>query len=728
MFSLAKFVDEQLNFFGDVLDKRPSQVSRSLRDPLLLVLDDNLPLKSKVSTLLTSELASQKVWAITNIARLVSMNIECDDLVKEIPRCFLSKSAKVELAAAKTAYALLWHDSAHYTPFFLKPIIDRISAVPAIEYAQCIELMAPSISPDESFSSFMPLIKKLFEKDESHQHAGSMVVKNIPSLSITEEDFNNILLNSKVFVNEYLSPTIAHNFSHKHNEYGINCLEVTLPNKLIELEGKDKSYREGVTKFFIDFMDRIKIQTLYSNVHNGFEWATSNPKIALAIIQRIEIISKSRFVDLVNKVYLLLPYIANCNDCQVRKMLPKALIEHPSLFKGPESSLKTVFTQLGNDKDPNVKIAFLENLDQIYNSLLINNKNLNGKNENLDGTLLTLYQSLLKDSDIKVVEKLITDTPLMFVALAKNRPPSIMNLFIQVLKQFQNRWRFFTRILREIEQFPTPTLVSGIKPLLTIICEAVKINPQALVVPVTSFFAFCIHQKFDCLKLPDLLKFLAFEFGKSPDFHLRIVYIKLAQSLLDEFDDDRQFFIEHIWSFLYEYKDEKVEFVYIKLLEFLADYVQKYKVRDSVKQSQEVQTVLNNKKFIDSTNPEIHNLVEYIRPLLPSHTRSLSAQPSLDKIPSIVDKSSPRLKRPIRTSSSPNHPQAHNIQNHLPHTSQSNRMSAPTCKNIPRPVASSNRKTSPKITSSRRSSYNPSSPMIKSSSNSGISSMRFPRL
>mgnify|MGYP001071254233 CR=1 FL=1 len=82
MFSLTKLVDETQNFFGDILDKRPSQVSRSAKDPLLLVLDDNLPLKEKVSKLLKSELASQKVWAITNIANLVSKNIECMNCIQ----------------------------------------------------------------------------------------------------------------------------------------------------------------------------------------------------------------------------------------------------------------------------------------------------------------------------------------------------------------------------------------------------------------------------------------------------------------------------------------------------------------------------------------------------------------------------------------------------------------------------------------------------------------------
>ncbi|OHT03092.1 hypothetical protein TRFO_29551 [Tritrichomonas foetus] len=708
MFSLAKFVDEQLNFFGDVLDKRPSQVSRSLRDPLLLVLDDNLPLKSKVTSLLHSELASQKVWAITNIARLVSMNINCDDLIKEIPKCFLSKSAKVELAAAKLCHALLYYDAAKYTEFFIKPVMDRITAVPAMEYAQCIELMAPQIDSIDSISSFVPLIKKLFEQDDSHQHAGSLIVKNIPTIDVTEEEFQTIFLTSKVFVNEYLSPQIALNFSEA--KFGENWLEVTLPNQLLQL---DERFHQGVAKFFVDFMGRIKTPNLYSSVHDAFDWAVKDPRIALSIIQKVDIVSKSRFVDLVNKVYQLLLTIANFNESFIRKDLPKILVDNPMLFNAPENVLKQVFTSLGNDSDPIVKCAFLEQLEIIYNSTKLSRTKEH---------ILMLYQNMLKDNDIKVLEKLVTETSSMFVVLADQRPSQIMNLFLHIAELFKTRWRFFSKILRSFEMFPTNTLVYGIKPLLSLICEAVKVNPQVLMPQVISFYTFCIHSRFDCLKLPDLLRYLAHEYGKSEKYQMRIVYIKLANSLLNEFNDDRSYYIENIWSHIAEYKNESVEFVYIKLLEYILAFIPKYDVKDSNRLTQDVLSILSNKKFCDSQNPDIVYLISRIKPLVPNQPRSMSAQPSFEHLPAIVDKTSPRLRRPINTPQSPHRGNASGAF-------QSGSPNAPI-KMPPRPNQPSCRKPSPKVsTRPRPQSFMPNTrSMVKSSSNSGINSMRFPKL
>jgi hypothetical protein len=198
-----------MNFFGDVLDKQPSQVSRSSRDPLILIVNDSLPLRNKVASLLSSELPSQQIWAITNICKLVSHGIPCDDLVAEIPRCMWSKSAKVELAAANTAYALLYHFPAKYTHIFIGPILERMGAVPAIEYAACIEKMASAISPDDVNQAIIPLLDRLFDQDVNHQNAACHLLKFLPitESAVTPDSFLKYL-RSAVLVNIHLTDVV----------------------------------------------------------------------------------------------------------------------------------------------------------------------------------------------------------------------------------------------------------------------------------------------------------------------------------------------------------------------------------------------------------------------------------------------------------------------------------------------------------------------------------------
>lgn len=768
MFSLNKLVDETQNFFGDILDKRPSQVSRSAKDPLLLVLDDNLPLKEKVSRLLKSELASQNVWAITNIANLVSKNIECMDLVQQIPSFFLSASAKVELAAVKTAYALLWHDPKKFTAVFLKPVIDRISAVPAIEYAQCIDIMATALTEGSfnitnsylsEFSSFLPLIKKLFQQDVRYQHAGSLIIKQItscPSLQIhvTEDEFHQIFLKSPVFVNEYLSPTIAQNFSFK-SRFGEDWISTRLPTQLLKL---DERYRLGVGKYFIDFLDRIKTPNLYSSVHDAFEWASKDPIIALAIVERIEMISKSRFVDLVTKTYQLLTVISssesgknsnspssklsnsNSTLVSVRSKLPKLLIDHPMLLSASDNILKNVLTNLANDLDTSVKCAFIENLGKIYNS---------ATTSTTKEKILSLYQNFFKEKDIKVLEKLVDTT--MLVNLAKNRPAATHSLFLMIADDFKTRWRFFSKILRAFEQFPTETFVQAVHQLFSIVVEAVNLNPQALMMQTNSFIIFCVRSKFSNMRIQDLLVYLANEFGHSHRFQMRILYLKIASSLIDEFESDKQFYIDNVWEKVVEYyTDEKVEFVFIKLLKYLIEFINKFNPFNSAKMTSEIRVLLEttsgrfklksesktktrSMKFKSTNfdlegkyiNSDIDLLVSQLIPLIPSNLKSFSASPSFDKLPTIIDKQSPRVRKPLNqypTGSLPRNVSNQNFSiNNSPIPRSTNNLK------LPRPVPAY-RNPSPKSNARPKSFTNAGKPMVKSNSNANINKMRFPKL
>ncbi|KAK8885500.1 hypothetical protein M9Y10_040949 [Tritrichomonas musculus] len=784
MFSLANYVNEQLNFFGDILDKRPSQVSRSAKDPLLLVVDDKLSLKEKVSKLLKSELASQQIWAITNIANLVSKNIECMNLVKEIPQFFISKSAKVELAAVKTAYALLWHDSKKYTSIFLKPVIDRISAIPAIEYAQCIDIMSAALIEGNidmsnsttyltEFSSFLPLIKKLFEQDESHQHAGSLIIKDITScqsfqIHVTEEEFHQIFLKSPVFVNEYLSPTIARNFSCQ-SRFGEEWISTRLPHQLLQL---DEKFRLGVAKYFIDFIDHIKAVHLYSSVHDAYQWASNDPIIASAIVERIEIISKSRFVDLVTKTYSLLTVISSCGSSNsssnfscnspgasstlssnsanpqlvaIRAKLPKTLIDHPMLYSASEDILKTVLTNLANDSATNVKCAFLDNLSKIYNSADSKTKD----------TLLTLYQNLFKEKDNKVLEKLV-DTS-MLVNLANNRPPHTISLFLNIADKFKTRWRFFSKILRSFEQFPSETFTHGIKQLFSIVVEAVKVNPQALMLQANSFFLFCVHSNFQVLKVHDLLNYLAHEFGHSEQYQMRIFYLKIATSLIDGFvHNNSDYYIDNVWSKVVDfYMSETVEFVFIKLIKYLIEFINKFNPFNSVRLTKDIHILIettsvrfrkkkdskvqlrtksnpvglqnikppSNDLSVPYLNPDIDSLMAKLIPLIPSNGKSFSASPSFEKLPTIIDKQSPRLRRPM------NNPPGltRNISNQNISINSSQIPRSSNNLKLPRPVPAY-RNPSPKSTARPKSFTTGGKPMTKSNSNASINTMRFPKL
>lgn len=674
MFSLARFVHEQMNFFGDVLDKRPSQMSRSHRDPLILVIDDRMPLKDKVAKLLTSELASQQVWAISNIFKLVMNGEDCDSLVAELPRMFLHKSAKVELAAAKTAHALIKLNPQKYTHIFAQPIFDRIAAVPALEYAECIEQMA--INAQDVTDSIIPLLDRLFEQDDSHQHAGCQLLRLLPPgpLSLTVEQFSKFL-KSKVLVNVYLSE-VAEKYASR---FGEGWIALDLPTML---SGMGEPYRLGIAKYFVDFGKRIRSSSLYSVTHSAFDWAHNNEDIALALMERVPIIASSRFMDLGPKVHALIPVLGASKNAAKRIELIRVLAKTPMLLKGNESNLYRTLSSLATDKDPTVRMTFFDNIEALY-KLTDSSNTRNG--------LVQMFQNALRDEkEICVMEKLVN--PHMLVQFASSRQPSHMSLVLELASKFKTRWRFFSKILESIEAFPHDAVLFILKKFLKMIEEAVLINPQSLMRPVTSFYVFIIHSRFDVIKFNDLLNYLFSKYGKNSHYQQRIVYIKLATSLMNVLTQKE--YLELIWPRIQEYKSEKIMFVKAKVLQFLIEFGQKFHSLDSQSLSKSMDELCT--AYATDSDPDVVRFLAQAR-LLVGTKKSLSAQPSIEKLPSLTDPK-PRVTKPV--------PGASTNRNNTPRKPPSGRM--PSVRGAP---------PTPQRRASLHLPQSQVSPIIKSSSN-----------
>ena len=469
---------------------------------------------------------------------------------------------------------------------------------------------------------------------------------------------------------------------------------------------------------------------------------------------------------MVTKTYSLLPIISappapelhttisSPHTDDIRIKLPKLLIDHPILFDGPDNTLKSVFTQLANDTDSKVKCAFLDHLNDLYNST---------NNPHSKETLLSLYQSMFKEDDMKVLEKLVNTS--MLVNLAQNRPPQTMSLFLTILEKFKKRWRFFSKILKAIEQFPQQTIYQGFKQLLIVVADALEANPQALMPQIISFYTFCVHERFNVIKLTDLFLYLSHDFAKSNHYQLRIFYLKLSSALMDEFlPSEKEYYIENVWNRIAEnYYSEKVEFVFIKLVEYLLEFITKFHPFESAKLTNDIYELLtstaphfqkksmvkNDKSPRQSpgsfqskspkptpsltalltttyANQQLDFLISELIPLIPANIRSMSAQSSIDKLPTIIDKNSPHVKKPINSMPIPS--QNRSNPNILASSMHAHGSPVPM-KTIPRPLNQRN-PSSPKVSSRPRpNSFMPKSrPMVKSASNTSMNTMRFPKL
>ena len=327
MFSLERFVNEQMNFFGDVLDKKPSQVGRG--NPLVLVVDSNTPLIDRISNLLSSDIALQVCWAINSLVKLAISGTDVSELAARIPPFYCSKSARIELTACVATTALVKVDSALYTPIFFQPLISRLKGIPAVEYVQSLPYMLPSLNEEDLSKTLIPLLHSLFSGDTAHQHAGSNLLISIgSSLPITESDFEKFLSSTILTNSGYLNDVISifePIFSQKNPDWAT----VTIPAILQKLAEEDKHFLLGFGDFLFSNSERLKIPSLYSNLAREIEFAKGSPEIAIIILKHIEKLSASRFVDLVSKLISLISVCTNASDSNIRSSLPQLLIDHP---------------------------------------------------------------------------------------------------------------------------------------------------------------------------------------------------------------------------------------------------------------------------------------------------------------------------------------------------------------------------------------------------------------
>ena len=574
MFVLAKYVEEQSNFFGDVLDKRPSQVYKP--NPLVLVIDDKLPLSGKIEALMKSELVAQVCWSLSNVPKLVKSGAPSSEIVNKVPHFLCARSSRVELAAVNAAIELLKYSPSQYTKVFWTPVLDRIKTVPAIEYGICIDEMCKSVPAATLNNELLPVIEQLFKQSEVFQRLASFVLSVLPAekLNLTVQQFG-VFVNSAVFVNEFLVK-VSSSFSKK---FGTEWLYKDLPEELLKV--KKDTNRLGIASFFIVNMERIKLQNVYSELLGVYEWATSDPEIAIVWLNHADIVLESRFIDFLAKTYQLINVVCCSEKADVRRQLPGILCEKSVLLnKAPEAIMKGAFEKLAKDKDAKVQCVFLEKIAEIHEKV---------EDTKLATSLLHIFFALLKEKPKHLLESLINKH--MLIAISQASMPGIMQYVMDLMDAVKDKWRQFTSLLAIIEGFPEKIVSASLKKMMIMVENGVSINPQALSRSAISFYAYIIHSKFTTIRLTELMKYLTVTFAESEKFQLRILYLKIAAALLNELEPE--FYFENVFSVVAQFKNEQVMFVRAALVDYLTTFVKHYN-KDKPRFGQQLEALMKN--------------------------------------------------------------------------------------------------------------------------------------
>jgi hypothetical protein len=297
----------------------------------------------------------------------------------------------------------------------------------------------------------------------------------------------------------------------------------------------------------------------------------------------------------------LIPGLASSTHDSTKIELVSILADVPLLLTGNENSLYRLFSALGSDRAVSVKIAFLKRTQDLYER---------APTSNLRNGIVQVYQNMFTDNNSSVLECIID--PFMLVRFAEMRSPPTMSLVLDLAEKFKTRWRFFAKLLGIVERFPHDCLTSMLSRFLGMIEEAVSLNPQSLGTSAVSFYCFLIRSRIECLSLPDFLRYVHAAYGESTRSHQRVVFLRFAAALLEDFPPEG--FVDAVWPGVLAYGGERVPAVRARVLELVVAFGRRFRTELSPVLSGQIDDL--TRRYAADGDPQVAGLLRSARAVI----------------------------------------------------------------------------------------------------------------
>ena len=665
MKTLWSLVDSEAQILGDLVEKRPSKVARS--DPNAFSVKDDIPLKEKVIQLLGSDLLSQVCWALSKIGRLLENRQIDDSVIDSIPQLFKSQYAKLEYSAVLATISILKIDAERYKTIFLVPICQRLSQRASAEYAVCLKLMAKFINEQEATEIIWPTILKILEKNQdSCSHCALTILTFIPgaNFKITKSEFS-MLFEYPLFVNEYLIQ-VTSNFLPV---YGEDWLYDEVPEKLTEICSKNEVYRKGFTTFIAKYPSLIKTQSLYSKIMDCFSWSENDMDIALILLAHADNFMQSRYTSLATSILTLARTVASSKNHKAQIKLFSILLEQDYLLNGTEYTTKYLFEALGNEKDIDVTLAFINNADGIFKKT---------KLQAMKNIFLSFFSAKFSIQNQKVKEALAFSP--MLSTMHEYGSHANTGHVVDLCEYFYNRWRYFTKCMNAIALYTPLSLHSYTTKLLNIVESAATLNPQVLTDVVVKFYLRIILEFTETISQHKFLDYLWKAYGESSKYELRRLYIREALELIKKIPDD--LYMKHIWAYMKNFKNEKCSLVRVKLMEYFLIIDTYYSLSSYPQINVDITNVVE--AMSEEKDPQAHNMIKQVKAIL----KPVYVEPP--RTPIIPKRPNTPSKLPIlvggRTTNSPRNKSGRKNESHVRSASNPVRKSGSMGFRPPKPI------------------------------------------
>jgi hypothetical protein len=379
-----------------------------------------------MSFCLSSSFPALELWALTHFPAACDQDRHFLQLVPSLISLFSSPHPVVEYTAITCVNALLRRFAKTVAASLLTNVLDRLNAIPAIEYVQCLVTITPCFTDITVTSCILPLIARFVTRSESFQYAIGEFATSVDfkQLQVTTETFIQFT-QSKVIVNEYLVSLIR--LAEGSGCVTSDWIHRIFVNEIMTSAGHNRSIRVGAVRVVLAVADGLLPKQFYGHLVTMFRWAAEGTDVGLALLSKADEIMTPRTIHLFPDFRQLLAKICQSQDVELRLRLPGIVSLNPTVFLGNGVNLDPVLKMLAADRNPEIQLFFLANFVTLF-----------GKSSGSDAqtALFRLFRDNFNEPTPEIRSKLLSSV--VFPLLGPHRMSEIAPLFVDLLATVTN--------------------------------------------------------------------------------------------------------------------------------------------------------------------------------------------------------------------------------------------------------------------------------------------------
>ena len=471
--------------------------------------------RERLSFCLHSENASLIEYALIQLPRIVAQDKKCAALFQAVTAILRSPSHVLEWLAARAIGKACQMCPRVVAAQSFAAVLERLCECPAIEYVEILEALIPYLTEATLDTCVVPLVSKFLGCGTSYEFAVGELLSNVSmaTLKVGPDLFNRFLA-SEVIVNNYFPKLLID--ATRCGIVNEDWITRTYSEALVLAAVERPELRKGAMKTVVCFAEFFPQKVLCRYVVMGLQWAERDDSVGLTLLSRAgEIVTPKTSEELFQPVFDLLGRIARNGDVKLRCVIPKLMVENPSIFSGMTWTVHNVIVGFGRDPAPEVRMAFIDN----FMGLFAGSKGL-GFQESLFAVIMELFS----DPSLAVRTRLCSS--ILFLAIGQARLMRAVPAFAECMGTI-TRWRDFRDAVSTYVLFPPAVIKASWPDTTRIVFSAVEKSCQAL---TNICYKFCsrVVSVLEPEVAASFVDGLITTFAKSEKYNMRQLFPKLA--------------------------------------------------------------------------------------------------------------------------------------------------------------------------------------------------------